>query len=158
MMDLAGLRILPWGPFFLALYLASSGIRKGSLSVSGGITAFIVGFAMMAVPLRTFGGSLIVFYPIGSRVTKEGKTTKAMLEDGHQEAGRRRAMQVICNSLSAFVASMIWCAMFVPNSFAAYLLSSYVALRTPMDLDAWCPVSPGVADGWSRFLVYAAAG
>ena len=148
----------PAGPFFLAMYLASSGIRKGSLSPSGGLAAFIIGFSMMAVRLRTFGVSLIAFYLVGSKATKVGKELKAQLEEGHQAAGNRTGIQVLCNALSAFVASMIWSAMFVPNSFAASILGSYIPLRRVYDLDEWCPLSGDVADGWSRALLFATLG
>ena len=77
-----------FAPFFLAVYLGSSGVRKGSLSPSGGLADFIVGFAMMAVRLRVFGVSLIAFYLVGSKATKLGKERKAKLEEGHQAAVR----------------------------------------------------------------------
>ena len=148
----------PSGPFFLAMYLASSGIRKGSLSPSGGLAAFVIGFAMMAVRLRTFGVSLIAFYLVGSKATKVGKELKARLEEGHQEAGNRTGMQVLCNAFSAFVASLVWGAMFVPDSFAALLLGEYIPFKRAYDFDEWCPLSRGVADGWSRALVFVTLG
>lgn len=148
----------PYAPFFLALYLGSSGIRKGSLSPSGGLAAFVVGFAMMSARLRVFGVALIVFYLAGSKATKVGKDLKAKLEDGHQAAGNRNAVQVLCNSMSAFVASMLWSAMFVPGSLAASLLAWYVSPLGMYDSDAWCPLSPTIASGWSRTLLFVTLG
>jgi Integral membrane protein DUF92 len=91
-----------------------SGYRKRSLSLSGAAAAFLIGFTMMSIPLRVFGVTLIAFYLIGSKAreiafmfslgennispvlqaTKVGKSLKAKLEEGHQEAGYRTAWQV----------------------------------------------------------------
>lgn len=84
----------PWVPFGIAIFLATHGLRKKSLSPSGAFTALIVGFLIMAAPLKAFGISLIVFYLTGSRATKVGKERKASLEEGHMEAGYRDGWQV----------------------------------------------------------------
>lgn len=57
-------------PLVIATLLSVHGLRSRSLSLSGAITAFVVGFSMLAVPVRTIGVTLIVFYLIGSRATK----------------------------------------------------------------------------------------
>jgi uncharacterized membrane protein len=57
-------------PAIIAAALAFHGWRKKSLSPGGAVAAFIIGFLMLAVPLRAFGISLIVFYITGSRATK----------------------------------------------------------------------------------------
>ena len=58
----------------LALLLASGlayhGHRKKSLSPSGSVTAFVVGYLMLSSTIWAFGVSLIAFYLIGSRATK----------------------------------------------------------------------------------------
>lgn len=54
----------------LALLLAAHGLRKGSLSQDGAITAFLAGYAHLANPIKLFGVLLIGFYLIGSRATK----------------------------------------------------------------------------------------
>lgn len=148
----------PWVEFFIAAYLGFSGFRKRSLSPSGGIAAFVVGFSMLAAPLRSFGVSLIVFYLVGSKATKRGKELKAKLEEGHQEAGYRNANQVLCNSFSALLATLWWSATFVPNSWEAKLLSEYVSTNVPYDSAQWCAASPTVAGGLSRTLLFVALG
>ncbi|CAL1703086.1 unnamed protein product [Somion occarium] len=148
----------PWLEFLLAGYLGFSGVRKGSLSPSGGITAFIVGFSMLAVPLRSFGVSLIVFYLVGSKATKAGKELKAKLEDGHQAAGYRNATQVLCNSLSAFLAAVLWSAYFAPQSWEAKLFGGYAPKEVPYDSSEWCALSTTVAGGRSRILLFVALG
>jgi len=61
---------VPILPFILALVLSGHGWRKGSLSPSGAVTAFMVGLLMMAGGTRVFGVALIGFYLAGSRATK----------------------------------------------------------------------------------------
>ena len=56
----------------VAVALAAHGLRKGSLSTSGAIAAFIVGYGHLANPLKVFGVTLIFFYLAGSRATKVG--------------------------------------------------------------------------------------
>ncbi|KAI0093824.1 integral membrane protein DUF92-domain-containing protein [Irpex rosettiformis] len=155
---MVSLNSIPIVPLLLATYLAFSGIRKGSLSPSGGIAAFVVGFAMLSVPLRVFGVSLIVFYLTGSKATKVGKELKAKLEDGHQAAGYRNATQVLCNSLSAFVASLLWSAIYVPGSLPSSLLSGIVASQTAYDFDQWCPLTPPSSFQASRILLFVTLG
>ena len=78
----------------LSLLLSVHGYRKRSLSPSGAISAFLIGFITMSVPLRIFGVTLIAFYLAGSRATKIGKARKGALEEGHEEAGYRNVWQV----------------------------------------------------------------
>lgn len=149
---------VPLVPLLLAALLGFHGLRKRSLSPSGALAAFLVGFAMMAVPLRAFGVSLIIFYLAGSRATKVGKQLKAQLEDGHQEAGYRSAAQVLCNSASAFAASLAWSALFVPGSLAAGILRDVSTPQAPYDFAAWCPLTPPQGAGWSRSLRFVTLG
>lgn len=150
----------PWISFALAALLGLQGLRKRSLSPSGAIAAFVVGFFMMAVPLRAFGVSLITFYLIGSRATKVGKHLKAKLEDGHQEAGYRNAMQVFCNSASAFAACLLWSALYVPGSPVASVLGDAAPLppQVPYEFAQWCPLTPPSSASWSRMLLFVTLG
>lgn len=68
---------LPVVPFIFALILSSHGLRKKSLSISGAITAFIVGLFMMSGGTRLFGVALIGFYLVGSRATKRKFSSSA---------------------------------------------------------------------------------
>jgi uncharacterized membrane protein len=84
-------------PLLIATLLAAHGLRKGSLSFSGAVAAFLVGYFHLACPLKLFGVSLIAFYLIGSRATKIKVDQKARLEDGvniHKASGDRGAIQV----------------------------------------------------------------
>jgi len=137
--------------------LAAHGLRKRPLSPSGALAAFFTAFSMLSVPVRTFGVSLIVFYLIGSRATKAGKTLKAQLEEGHQAAGYRTAAQVVCNSCSALIASVFWSASFVPGSTASVLLPRILVVPG-QPYHQWCPLSSDVTHGWSRALMFVTLG
>lgn len=154
---------LPVFPIVIASFLALHGLRKRSLSPSGALAAFIVGTSMLAVPLRAFGVSLILFYLTASQATKRGASRKAQLEDSHQAAGYRNAVQVISNSVSAIAAALLWGAMYVPGPQAGLSrflrFAGIVQLRRPYDFEEWCPIdiSPD-GDSWSRVLIFVALG
>jgi uncharacterized membrane protein len=81
-------------PLLIATILAAHGLNKRSLSFSGAIAAFLVGYFHLACPLKFFGVSLIVFYILGSRATKVKIREKAKVEDGVGGGGERDAIQV----------------------------------------------------------------
>jgi uncharacterized membrane protein len=58
------------GAALIATGLSLHGYRKGSLSRSGAIAAWVVGYGHVANPLKLFGTTMIVFYLVGSRATK----------------------------------------------------------------------------------------
>lgn len=150
---------LPWVSFLLAIFLASHGLRKKSLSPSGAFAAFVVGFFMMSTQSRVFGVSLISFYLIGSRATKVGKERKALLEEGHQEAGYRTAWQVLCNSCTAFLASLLWTSLFAKSSLITNALPNNLSSRSELYVsDIWCPLSASHGGGWSRWLLLVTLG
>jgi len=155
---------IPFIPLITATLLSVHGLRSRSLSLSGVVTAFVVGFSILAVPVRTIGITLIVFYLIGSRATKYGKKRKAQLEDGYQDTGYRSGTQVLCNSFTAFVASGLWCIAFAPhtlpwNLVAAYIRPSFVLVENvSYEGGEWCPLDATVSDGLSRALMFASLG
>ncbi|EKM77260.1 hypothetical protein AGABI1DRAFT_115410 [Agaricus bisporus var. burnettii JB137-S8] len=129
-------------PLVLALLLSLHGLRKKSLSPSGALTAFCVGYGTLSGGLWVFGITLIGFYLIGSRATKYGKQRKAKLEEGYQEAGYRSGWQVLCNSVCGVAAAVMWNAMF----------------GVEYDSSKWCPLDREVGNGWSRMLLFVALG
>ncbi|KAF7301889.1 Integral membrane family protein [Mycena indigotica] len=152
----------------LPTLLAAHGLRKKSLSQSGAITAFVVGFLMISgstgkpgvdLGLKVWGASLIGFYLIGSRATKYGKAKKRKLEQGYSDYGNRSGWQVLSNSFSAVVACSVWNALFVHHSVHSQLLSSLgIASMGPSYSTEWCPLSRDISDGRSRVLLFAALG
>lgn len=87
-------REFPIIPLGLSIFFSVQGWRRRSLSPSGSLCALVIAFVMMAVPLRVFGVSCLVFYLLGSRATKVGKTLKNQLEAGHAAEGYRNGWQV----------------------------------------------------------------
>ncbi|ORX34407.1 integral membrane protein DUF92-domain-containing protein [Kockovaella imperatae] len=127
-------------PAGISLLLAVHGLRKGSLSESGAISAFLVGYGHLANPTKAFGVALIVFYFIGSRATKVKAEIKAKLEDGpdpSKPGGNRNAMQVISNCIPSLLAALYF--RFGPLS--------------PSERLTQCPV-----DGLQKQLIYLALG
>ncbi|KIJ67257.1 hypothetical protein HYDPIDRAFT_84225 [Hydnomerulius pinastri MD-312] len=147
-------------PLAFATLLAVNGVKSRKLSPSGAAIAFVVGFLVLATPVRAIGISLVVFYLLASRATKYGKQRKAQLEQGFQDAGYRTGWQVLCNSLAAFVASIIWSVTFTPSVLPWSLFAH--AVDTPRGpiytSDSWCPLSPTVSSGLSRALIFVTLG
>jgi uncharacterized membrane protein len=64
----------------LATYLACHGLKRNSLSTTGAIAAFFVGFISFLTSYR-FGLVLILFYYTSSKLTKVDEKKKSSLED-----------------------------------------------------------------------------
>ncbi|KAJ7180341.1 integral membrane protein DUF92-domain-containing protein [Mycena crocata] len=154
----------------LPTLLAAHGLSKKSLSPSGALTAFVVGFIMISGSsegrgLKVWGVSLIGFYLLGSRATKYGKQRKAKLEAGYHDYGNRSGWQVLSNSFSAALACFAWNLLFVPQGVHAWMWGALAAgaLKFPTTTnaytsDGWCPLYRDVNEGWSRALLFAALG
>ncbi|KAG0707274.1 integral membrane protein DUF92-domain-containing protein [Suillus ampliporus] len=155
---------IPLIPLVIAALVGVHGLRSRSLSFSGAVTAFVVGFSMLAVPVRTIGVTLLVFYFIGSKATKYGKKRKVQLEDDYQEAGYRSGAQVLCNSFTGFLASGLWCIAFAPDTFPWSLVNSYTHSGSLLvegasyKDDQWCPLDVTVSSGLSRALIFVTLG
>nr|XP_031861928.1 uncharacterized protein CI109_002758 [Kwoniella shandongensis]KAA5529000.1 hypothetical protein CI109_002758 [Kwoniella shandongensis] len=95
----------------LATTLGLHGYRKGSLSSSGAVAAFVVGYGHLANPLKVFGVTLIGMYVLGSRATKVKVDIKAKLEDGPdplKPSGNRNWIQVLSSSLPGLIAALAY--------------------------------------------------
>lgn len=100
---------------FLATALAVRGRRKKSLSSSGAVAAWFVGFTAFASGVR-FGMTLLTFYLSGTRVTRYRADYKRRIEDGFSAAtGNRSAKQVLASSLPAVVLSVMFSIRYVPH-------------------------------------------
>jgi uncharacterized membrane protein len=86
--------------FTLAIGLSVHGYSKNSLSISGSIAAFFVGFVSFSCSYR-FGIMLILFYYSSSKLTKWKQDLKAKLEEDYAVGGQRNWMQVFASSILA---------------------------------------------------------
>lgn len=92
----------------VALTLSAHGMRKKSLSMSGSVAAFAVGFLHTAVSLR-FGTILILFYYTSSYLTKLKQERKRVLEAHYKVGGQRNWIQVLSNSaMGTVTATLFW--------------------------------------------------
>lgn len=83
--------------------LARRGVRKGSLSASGGVAAFVVAVMTWGSGIE-FGVTLIAFYQTGSWLTRLGAKRKMKLDANNSEHGNRDAFQVLsCSLVGAFI-------------------------------------------------------
>ncbi|WVQ97847.1 hypothetical protein IAU59_004962 [Kwoniella sp. CBS 9459] len=99
------------GAALVATTLGLHGYRKGSLSSSGAIAAFLVGYGHLANPVKVFGVTMIGMYLLGSRATKVKVDVKAKLEDGPdplKPSGNRNWIQVLSNSLPGLLAALAY--------------------------------------------------
>lgn len=83
--------------FVVASLLAVRGIKKRSLSVTGGITGFVIGFLIVSTGLR--GLLLFVFYQFGSWSTKYKNSTKQRYDDTVVKSSCRGPVQVLAVSI-----------------------------------------------------------
>ncbi|CAM9617319.1 unnamed protein product [Chrysoparadoxa australica] len=96
-----------WGvAFIVATLMATRGLKKKSLSASGAVAAWCVGFLTLGCSTR-MGLVLIVFYQMGSWVTKIQQGKKAVLTEDHKEGGQRSAAQVLSCSLPGVVIALL---------------------------------------------------
>ena len=82
----------------IAAYMSIRGLKKRSLSPSGAVAAFIVGFLSFAIA-TTFGVMLIAFYLSGSRATSVKQSLKRKWDlDVKGGEGDRGVIQVLCTA------------------------------------------------------------
>jgi hypothetical protein len=98
------------GSCALALAIAARGYRRSSLSASGALAAWVVGWATLGSSFRA-GVSLIAFFLVSSQLTRLGDDAKAVDED-HKKGGQRDWVQV-----ASFLSSVSVSPHFLSSSF-----------------------------------------
>lgn len=89
----------------VASILAIYGWRKRSLSPSGAIAAWVVGFLSVSCGLR--GYIIIIFYQIGTKATKYKKAVKATMDSDAAESAVRGMSQVLACSIIAVCCALV---------------------------------------------------
>jgi uncharacterized membrane protein len=145
----------------VALGLSYHGLRKKSLSKSGGFAAVLVGFTSFACSYR-FGLILILFYYSSSKFTKLKQEYKASIEEDYAVGGQRNWKQVFASSVLATVVAFAyyyWCgedshigfsksasesdavnvfgSTISRQTFATYLWVLYIAHYCTANADTW---------------------
>ena len=135
----------------LAITLAAHGYKKGSLSESGALAAFFVGFISFGTSSR-FGFILILFYYTSSKLTKVKEDIKAKLEDNYVSGGRRGSFQVFACSLLGTVVCIL---------FACYIGDdcqiTFGNSPSNSNLDLYfftCKESRAAAQLWSMYVAH----
>ncbi|KAF2070899.1 hypothetical protein CYY_007782 [Polysphondylium violaceum] len=93
--------------FLIVSFFGIHGYRKGSLSLSGLISAWLVGM-ISCYSSWTIAVTLLTFYYSSSKLTKYKAKIKKALEDNHTEGGNRNYIQVFSNSLSATIYAIMF--------------------------------------------------
>lgn len=82
---------------FIPAVIAHRGLKKKSLSLSGALLGYVVGF-ILTITNYAFMISLMVFFFSSSRATKFRSSAKEKLEEDFKKDGERNWIQVLCNS------------------------------------------------------------
>lgn len=135
-----------------------------AITLSGGCSAAILG-----ILLFIFGGwisfiALIVFFVLGSGVSKIGKGNKADAEKLHERSGARSTVQVAANGLPSLIFAVIYyysgmescllTAVMCLAAAAADTFSSEIGMlskQTPRSILTLKPVQRGISGGFTFF-------
>lgn len=98
--------------FILATAISARGLRKKSLSRSGAVAAFVVGFLSFLSSVR-FGLTLVSFYLSATRATRYKSNLKRLVEDKYEsENGHRSAKQVLASSAPGVIIAIVYLIVF----------------------------------------------
>ncbi|KAJ8605364.1 hypothetical protein CTAYLR_002362 [Chrysophaeum taylorii] len=145
MLHLPRLTHLAWG-VLLGVVFARRGIRKKSLSPSGGAAALVVAVLTFSGGPR-FGLTLIAFYQSSSWLTRLGAARKIRLDENNTHGGERNAAQVLsCSAVAAAlaVASRLFCG---DDGARGDLAFAYVGFVATCAGDTWASEVGSLATG-----------
>lgn len=100
--------ILQWfGGGVGALAISLFAYRRGSLSASGMIAAWFVGFGSLGTSLRC-GITLLAFFFSSSKLTKWKEAIKAKIDAEHKKGGQRNWAQVLSNGAIPTILAVVY--------------------------------------------------
>jgi uncharacterized protein (TIGR00297 family) len=108
--------------FVVPLLFAGYGYRRGSVDTSGAIVGYLIAF-ILTLANAGFSLSLIVFFMLGSRVTKFKAHIKSKIEHDYHKSSRRNWLQALCNCGVAGQLAVV------------YLIESSVGGELPIDFN-----------------------
>lgn len=133
-----------------------------AITFSGVISATVLG-----ILLFVFGGwisfvALVIFFVLGSAVSKVGKSTKADAEKLHEHLGARSVVQVVANGLPSLIFAIIYyfsgiesCLLATLMCFAATTADTFsseigmLSKKTPRSILTLKPVQRGISGGFT---------
>lgn len=118
--------------FIFSFAIAFAGYKKESLSLSGGVSAVILGTALYYFGGLFFSAILVAFFISSSLLTKYKKEFKKNLEDINEKGGKRDYVQVIANGLLG----LIYTFLFFLTKEHAFILA-YATAFSASNADTW---------------------
>lgn len=131
-----------------ALLVSAAAFRKGSLSKSGMIAAFIMGTVYYGAGSLFWFGILLLFFITSSVFSKFREARKRELEKSYAKSGRRDAGQVFANGgigMLLCIANAIW-----PDPVWVYLFAGVMASVTA---DTWATEWGGLSRSEPRSVL-----
>eukprot|EP01060_Flectonema_neradi_P018044 TRINITY_DN24863_c0_g1_i1.p1 TRINITY_DN24863_c0_g1~~TRINITY_DN24863_c0_g1_i1.p1 ORF type:complete len:269 (+),score=42.91 TRINITY_DN24863_c0_g1_i1:41-847(+) len=120
-----------YGALF-ATILSGYAFRKGSLTTSGCVAAWLVGFCTY-VASGWHVAVLLMFFFGGTKLTKVGHKKKEKLEEGYCAQGGRNHWQVLANGGLGTLLSLMW----VMDKSNSCLLVAYLVQYSVVAGDTW---------------------
>lgn len=118
--------------FLFSFIIAFAGYKKESLSLSGGISAVILGTALYYFGGLFFSVILVAFFISSSILTKYKKGFKKSFEDLNEKGGKRDHVQVIANGLLGFIFALLF---FITKNHVFIL--AYATAFASSNADTW---------------------
>ncbi len=118
--------------FIFSLIIALMGYKKESLSLSGMISAVILGTALYYFGGLFFSTILVAFFISSSLLTKYRKGFKKKFEDMNEKSGKRDYTQVVANGLLG----LIYALMFFVTQKHLFVLA-YASAFAASNADTW---------------------
>lgn len=118
--------------FVFSFAIAFTGYKKESLSLSGGISAVILGTALYYFGGLFFSAILIAFFISSSILTKYRNEFKKNLQDINEKDGKRDYIQVIANGLLGLIFALLF---FITKDHLFIL--AYAAAFAASNADTW---------------------
>ncbi len=118
--------------FLFSFVIAFAGYKKESLSLSGGVSAVILGTSLYYFGGIFFSAIMVAFFISSSILTKYKKGFKKILDDINEKGGKRDYIQVIANGLLGFIFALLF---FVTQKHVFIL--AYATAFAASNADTW---------------------
>lgn len=118
--------------FIISFIIALAGYKKESLSLSGMISAIILGTSLYYFGGLFFSAILVAFFISSSLLTKYRRSFKKKLEEMNEKGGKRDYTQVMANGLLG----LIYALLFFINKNHVFILA-YAAAFAASNSDTW---------------------